>query len=170
MQGITIETVRDLKEWQAHHLLPAGGLDALQPVTMYATKPCESEAAAFNINIAEGNAVAVISKEMLEGLAKYIDALQAAGFTHGIGFDVDGKHKLAVNHWVLLSGGSRRLRISPTHHNWVQTFTAFVFGIFPVEEEPSILYLLLALKVCCASPCSAAPACRMAASCKCFTC
>lgn len=149
---MTLETVRDLKEWQAHHLLPGGGLDSLQPVTMYAIKPSVSDANSFDINLADVNAIAVSSKEMIEGLAKYMEALEAAGFTDGIGFDVDGKHKLAVNHWVLLSGGSRRLRLSPTHHNWVQTFTAFVFGVFPVEEEPSILYLVLALKVCLAHP------------------
>lgn len=151
---MTVETVRDLKEWQAHHLLPGGGLTVLEPVTMYAIQPCVSEAAAFGINLAEVNAIAVTSREMLEALAKYMQSLEAAGFTEGIGFDVDGKHKLAVNHWVLLSGGSRRLRLSPAHHNWVQTFTAFVFGVFPVEEEPSILYMLLALKVCRARPCS----------------
>ena len=144
--GFTIECVNDLKEWQALHMLP-GVEHLLQPVTSYAVQPSSADAIKYGIDLLTCHTIAVTSKEMLESLYAYTKALEAAGFEDGIGFDVDGKHKLCVNHWVLLSGGSRRLHLARAGQRWTQTFTPFIFGVFPTEEAFNILYLMLSLKV-----------------------
>ena len=148
VQGFQINDVSELKAWSALHTLSSCPLEELSPVTLFSIEPSMAQCAAHNICPYTVQAVAVTSKEMLRSLRSYVDALKEAGFKAAIGVDVDGKHKLSVDHWVLLSAGGRRLRMNPTQQDhWVQTFTPFIFSCFPAEDEPSIIYLLLSLKV-----------------------
>ena len=148
VQGFQINDVSELKAWSALHELPSCTLEELTPVSLFSVEPSMAQCTAHSICPYTIQAVAVTSKEMLRSLLSYVRALKGAGFRGAIGVDVDGKHKLSVDHWVLLSAGGRRLRMDPTQDgHWVQTFTPFIFSCFPSEDEPSIIYLLLALKV-----------------------
>jgi hypothetical protein len=86
-------------------------VDALLPAITFAVSPPVPELEAKGISFSEIHvlpAAFVTTREMLLSLDVYRKTLNAAGFKKDhIALDIDGKHKLARNGWVLISYGAR---------------------------------------------------------------
>ena len=145
------------QDWMDAHVLPTmttdsgcPPIDLLEPFTTYVVKPspeaCQEKGMTWQ-QANNGQAAALITREMLLGVKSYVDALNSKGFKHNaIGIDVDGKRKLVRNSWELLTFGSRTLHKPPGKARWTLTFMPFLVVLVPTESWFVLTYGYLALE------------------------
>ena len=102
----------DAQEWMSQHLLPDKvPPTGLLPATTYVVIPPQLALEQKGISPAQAitlEAAFFVTKEMINSLFVYTNALNVAGFeTNHIGIDIDGKHKLVRNGWELITFGAR---------------------------------------------------------------